>query len=84
MKDTAAYRIVRQIVDHTWGPDAKLDDKEFLQILTGFQRRGGSWERLMGGDMGCVKYLEDSIDNFMKVRDLMKVAAVIAGTGANQ
>lgn len=79
VKDTAAYRIVRQVTDHTWGSDAKLDDAEVLRILDGFQARGGSWERLMAGDMKCVKALEESIDSFMNIRNVIRAASVISG-----
>jgi len=74
VKDTAAYKIVRQILDHTWGSDSKLEEKDFLHVLSSFYRRGGSWERLMDGDMKCVKHLEDSIDDFMNAKKLVAVA----------
>jgi hypothetical protein len=77
VKDTAAYRITRQITDHTWGSDEKLSDAEFVSIYKSFHRVGGSWERLMDGDMSCVQKLEESIDNFMNNRRLSKVAVRI-------
>lgn len=78
VKDTTAYQIVRQVLDHTWGSDSKLSDEEFLKIVSGFFGFGGSWERLMSGDMKCVKALEDSIDGFMKSR----IASRIASSGS--
>jgi hypothetical protein len=65
LKDTAAWRIVRQVVDHTWG-DEELEDEAFLKICLLFVKNGGSWQNLMGGDMDSIKALEDSIDSFMK------------------
>lgn len=78
VKDTAAYKIVRQITDHVYGPDTKLSNEEFVKIFYDYGRRGGSWERLMDGDMGCVKIIEDSIDAFMNTRRLASIASRIA------
>ncbi len=79
VKDTTAYKIVRQIADHVYGPDEKLSGEEFVQIYHEYGRRGGSWERLMDGDMGCVKIIEDSIDTFIQNRRLGRIAARVAG-----
>lgn len=77
-KDTTAYKIVRQIADHVYGPDEKLSDDEFMGIFNDYGRRGGSWERLMDGDMGCVKIIEDAIDSFMETRRVASIAFRVA------
>jgi hypothetical protein len=79
VKDTAAYRIVRQITDHTWGSDEKLSSKEFVKIYKSFCASGGSWERLMAGDMSCVAKLEESIDDLIDNRNSSKIASLLNG-----
>ncbi len=78
VKDTTAYKIVRQITDHVYGPDEKLSPEDFVKIYHDYGSRGGSWEKLMDGDMGCVKIIEDSIDTFVKGRRLGRIAARVA------
>lgn len=80
VKDTTAYKIVRQITDHVYGPDTKLSNEDFVKIFHDYGSRGGSWERLMGGDMGCVKIIEDAIDAFMNNRRLASIASRVART----
>ncbi len=78
VKDTVAYKIVRQITDHVYGSDTKLSNEDFVRIFHDYRVRGGSWERLMNGDMGCVKIIEDSIDAFMDNRRLASIASKVA------
>lgn len=78
VKDTTAYKIVRQITDHVYGPDTKLSNEDFVRIFHDYASRGGSWERLMNGDMGCVKIIEDSIDIFIKNRRVASIATKVA------
>jgi hypothetical protein len=80
VKDTAAYRIVRQITDHVYGPDTKLSNEDFVKIFHDYAARGGSWERLMGGDMGCVKIIEDTIDAFLDNRRMASIASRVAAS----
>lgn len=77
VKDTAAYRVTRQITDHTWGPDEQLSNKDFVKIYKSFCASGGSWERLMAGDMSCVAKLEESIDDFIDSRNSSKIASLL-------
>lgn len=70
VKDTAAYRIIRQITDHTWGSDVDYSDEDVVMLCRGFSRRGGSWEALMSGDMGSIVHLEAAIDDMVGVRKL--------------
>lgn len=75
VQDTAAYRIIRQVTDHTWGPDVDLSDADVRDICVSFYARGGSWESLMAGDMGCVAHLERSIDELVGPKRLAAMAS---------
>jgi len=79
VKDTAAYRVIRQVVDHTWGSDEDLDDKEIVSLCHDFKELGGTWKGIMDGDMECVKALEDAIDSHIRFRMLSKAASVLVG-----
>lgn len=70
VKDTVAYRIIRQITDHTWGSDQDLSDEDVVLVCRSFSARGGLWESLLGGDMGCVARLEAAIDELCAPRAL--------------
>jgi hypothetical protein len=78
VKDTVAYKIVRQITDHVYGPDSKLSSEDFIKIFHDYGSRGGTWEALMNGDMGCIKIIEDAIDAFMQGRRMASIAARVA------
>lgn len=78
VKDTTAYKIVRQITDHVYGPDTKLSNEDFVKIFHDYAARGGSWERLMDGDMRCVKIVEDTIDAFLQSRRIASIATRVA------
>jgi len=79
IKNTTAYRIVRQIIDHTRGHESKISDDDFLSIFENFYRKGGSWEKITSGSMHDVKLIEDSIDEFFNLAKLKKIAGVISG-----
>lgn len=70
VKDTAAYRVIREMVDHTWGSEVELSDKDVLGICRSYASLGGSWESLLGGDMRCVTLLELSIDELVAPRQI--------------
>ena len=74
-KDTAAHRVIRQMVDHTWGAEEKIIDRDTVLICHSFHSRGGSWEQLMAGDMSFVALLEDSIDSLVNGRNLARQAS---------
>lgn len=46
-----AHRVIQQFVDHLIGPDIKVEDAQFAAMQQVFRRCGGSWERLVGGDL---------------------------------
>jgi hypothetical protein len=78
VKDTTAYRIVRQVMDHIYGPDEKTSGKDFVSVYRSFREGGGSWESLMAGDMASVKVLEDVLEDFVQARRLKKIAFRVA------
>jgi hypothetical protein len=78
VKNTVAYRIVRQIADHVYGPDEKVSSEEFLHVYRMFNGAGGSWEGLIGGDMKSVAILEGALERFIKWRNTFKVACRVA------
>jgi hypothetical protein len=79
MEDTAAYRVVRQIVNHGWGNDEDISEEDLVQISGDFHARGGLWEDLMGGDITAVGLLEDAIGDLINRRNLIKIAKRISG-----
>lgn len=70
VKDTAAFRIIRQVTDHVWGSETDLDDDDVVLICRSFWGRGGSWESLLSGDMKSVGHLEEAIDELVAPRKL--------------
>jgi hypothetical protein len=77
MEDTAAYKIVRQVVNHTWGSDEDISEEELVIISKKFHANGGSWQRLMDGDIKSVNILEEVIDELINNRNLSKIATKI-------
>ncbi len=75
VKDTAAYRIIRQITDHVWGSETDLDDDDVVGVCLSFWRRGGSWESLLSGDMRSFGHLEEAIDELVGPRKLDEACA---------
>jgi len=74
-RDTAAYRVIRQMVDHSWGSNETISDQDVVLICWSFHSRGGSWERIMDGDMSSVSLLEEIIDSLVNGRNLAKMAS---------
>jgi hypothetical protein len=79
VKDTAAYRVVAQIMSHTWPDEDALEDGEFLSICRIFNQSGGLWESVMDGDPATVTTLEQSVDVVVQTRRLSKMACRITG-----
>lgn len=78
VKDTTAYIISRQIMDHIYGDDEKMSGEDFIKLYHDFIQRGGSWKSLMDGDMRSVKFIEDALDHLVKSRDIGRIAAIIS------
>ena len=68
IKDTTAYIITRQVMDHIYGDDEKLSSEDFVAIFKMYLGRGGSWEGLMGGSMKDVEILENVLSAFVNYR----------------
>jgi hypothetical protein len=77
MEDTAAYKIIRQVVNHTWGSDEDINEEELVIISRSFHANGGSWQKLMDGDIKSVDILEGVIDELINNRNLAKIATRI-------
>lgn len=78
VKDTTAYIISRQIMDHIYGDDEEMSEEDFVNIYRDFHRRGGSWKSIMDGDMKSVKIIEDSLEHLVRSRGIGQIAAKIA------
>lgn len=68
LQDTFAYRIIKQIMDHTWSDESKLSDTEVIYVYHRFSNGGGSWQKLMDGSIEEIKTLEDAIKDLLNVR----------------
>ena len=74
IKDTIAYKIIRQMVDHIWGGQ-ELSDDQLMSICRLFGSRGASWESLMNGSMDNSVILEECIESVIKNKDEHKIAS---------
>jgi len=83
VKDTTAYKIARQIMDHIYGDDEDMSNEDFVGLYHDFLRRGGSWKSLMDGDMRSVKFIEDALESLVKSRGLGKIATRISTRSAH-
>ncbi len=70
VKDTTAFRVMRQITDHTWGSDVDLSDDDVVYVCRSFSSFGGTWEALLGGDMRSIEALEKAIDSLVAPRKM--------------
>lgn len=68
IKQTAAYKIIREMVDHGWDSDTRLEKEEVVSICKTFSAKGGSWESYMSGDFRQFTLLEDIVKKHMKNR----------------
>ena len=71
LRDTIAYRIVRQILDHVY-PDQKMTNPEFMSIFRTFSDVGGSWEDLIVGSPKSYEMLMDVLKAFVKVKNTIR------------
>lgn len=72
VKDTTAYAVVEQIIDHNWTAKHKLADDEFLSLCLAFEKSNGSWSGLMDGDIGQVVKLTTLIEDLINLKNLAK------------
>ncbi len=78
VKDTTAYKIVRQMVDHIWGSDQELSEIQFAAVCRLFKIRGNDWKDLMDGSMDTAVRLEECIEAVIKYEKTMKTAFAVA------
>lgn len=79
IKDTAAYKVVDQMVSHMW-PSASWEEKDLVCVYRLFSQRGFSWEGIMIGEPCQLKALEDAISDYMNYRDIIEAAQNLANT----
>lgn len=72
--DTAAHRVIKQMVDHSWDLDESLEEEDIININLTFQKLGGSWESLMDGDIQMLNMLENSIECWLNSKPLLQIA----------
>lgn len=75
IKDTAAWRIIEQVLEHTWGGDYDMGSDAVLSVCDGFVKGGGSWRGLMEGDSDSISLLEKCIGKVIDP-DSAKIASV--------
>jgi len=68
VKDTVAYGIVRQLLDHIWGSEVELSDSEFLDVYKTYMSMGGSWEQLIKGSMDKFDLLKDVLESYVDIK----------------
>jgi hypothetical protein len=79
IRDTAAWHVIEQILEHVWGLGEDLDDEEALAVCKLFWKAGGSWRGIMDGDQRHARILEESINDVISARKLQKIAHKISG-----
>lgn len=77
VKSTAAYRVIRQIVDHSWGSDEEFNSEEVILICKTFSDTGGTWIGIMAGDVSCIQKLEEVINSHIENRTVSRAASRI-------
>lgn len=78
IRDTTAWRIIEQLLEHAWGED-DMSDEQILSASLMFHKAGGSWKQLIEGDRAQIGILEECVGNALKADRLNKVAARVAG-----
>jgi hypothetical protein len=79
LKDTAAYKVVDQMISHMWGGE-KWEERDLMGVYKLFCRRHGSWQGIMEGDPSQFQLLEQTIGDYINYRDLLKAANNIAAS----
>jgi hypothetical protein len=78
LSDTAAFKIIRQMMDHAWGSDEELEDGDLVFILDGFRSAGGSWQGVLSGSTVDLQKLDDVIESYVQARALAIIATRIS------
>jgi len=56
-----ANRLIRQIVDHSFGADLVIEPKDYLTMRTAFRSLKGSWDRVSLGDPAQLDLLKQVV-----------------------
>lgn len=78
MESTAAWKIIDQVLEHTWGISDGLDSDTVLSICRMFTKAGGSWKDAMDGDIDQMSMLETCIGNVIGSPKIAGIAAKVA------
>jgi len=65
----SAYKIVRNLVEHSYGDNQEFGVEDFQKIYGLFHRLGGSWQRFHMGSVDEVSRLKDLLESYFEVRD---------------
>ncbi len=68
IKDTIAYKITRQILDHIYGSEEEMTVDHFVVIFKAYLSRGGTWEGILSGHIRCVQLLEQILGEFVDLK----------------
>jgi len=66
IKNIAAYRVIKEILDNSWNLSKFPSDEEIYSAIGFFSKLGGSWKRLMDGDMDQVGILDIAMEAAFK------------------
>lgn len=61
-----ANRLIRQFTNNLLGSDMIVLPDDFMAIRVAYKKGGGSWEKLLHGDMGHTLFLEKLIRTWGK------------------
>ena len=78
IKDTAAWRVMEQIIEHTYGGGSDMDSEAALSVCESFKKGGGKWKDLMDGDPEHLSRLESCIDKSLGSSKIARIALRVA------
>jgi len=73
--NTAAYRVIREVMDHVFDPDTELEEDDVIGICDIFRDLNGSWESVMSGDMDEYQKLENAIESRLSLNQMARQLA---------
>lgn len=77
LKETTAWKVIDQILEHTWGVD-DIDSDIVISACRMFEKAGGSWKKAIQGDVTHLSILEDCIGNVIGSPKITNVAMKVA------
>jgi len=67
-----ANRVIRQLVDHSFGEGVKTEASDLMALRTAFRWCQGSWESVWSGDMTHLELLKTLIKAWGQAKVLKK------------